>query len=534
MVNIVEVFEKQASLRPEKTAITIAKKDRYASLTFGELMQRYELYAANFSALGIQKGHKILLFIRPSLDFSAVTFALFKIGAVPIFIDPGMGRKNLLAAIELVQPDGLISEPSVHFLRLIYRQAFKTVRFFMTTGFIRWGEMQRLRDLQKENLKPPEVAIKESDLAAILFTSGGTGRPKGVEYTHKIFVAQTKALQEIFSLTAEDIDIPGFPLFSLFTLAMGMTSCIPDMHPGKPAQANPQKLFKNIMQQRATFVAGSPAIWERLADYCQNHGFVLPTVKFLVMFGAPVSLQLLEKFDKILPNGSVYTPYGATECLPVANAAGEFLLEYSKHKNLAGQGTCVGKPIPQIQLKIIEIVEGPLQNYTELAVGQVGEIIVAGDLVTRRYHQMEDKTWEAKIVEKGVVWHRMGDLGYIDKAGYLWFCGRKTHRVEELFSVPCEAIFNQHPAVKRSALVGPQISGKIEPSLVVERKDGLQLSGRKRHKFQEELLSLGQGHPHTQTIQRFYLRKSFPVDVRHNIKIDRLKLKNEIEQGLLQ
>jgi len=165
----------------------------------------------------------------------------------------------------------------------------------------------------------------------------------------------------------------------------------------------------------------------------------------------------------------------------------------------------------------------------------VGEIIVKGPTASREYLNLPDKTAEAKIYDHNeTFWHRMGDVGYLDEAGRLWFCGRKSHVVttptHDLYPIPVEAIFNKHQEVQRSALVGLGTPGNQEPAIVIQRKDGHYLSGKSRSIFESELLSIAKKYSHTKEIQKIYLSKSFPVDVRHNIKIDRLKLKEEIEQ----
>jgi acyl-CoA synthetase (AMP-forming)/AMP-acid ligase II len=348
---------------------------------------------------------------------------------------------------------------------------------------------------------------------------------------------QTENLKSMFRLTPSDIDLPGFPLFSLFTIAMGMQSCIPDMDPRIPAACDPKKLVKNIQDHRPTFVAGSPAIWERVADYCLENDIQLPSIKYVVMFGAPVAILLHEKFSAILPNGTTYTPYGATEALPISNISGKYILENTAQKSRSGLGTCVGFPIKGMTVKIIEINENKIENSNDchfLPPNKIGEIIVSGLVVTKEYLNLVEQTKEAKIQdENGLFWHRMGDVGFLDNEGKLWFCGRKSHCVftsnEILYPIQCEAIFNLHPEVKRSALVGLGIKGQQVPAIIIERKDKQFLQGKSRSIFESELMKLSKKHPHTSNIEKIYYSKTFPVDVRHNIKIDRIKLKEELE-----
>lgn len=545
-MNIASRLTQNAKTFPDKKAVVFPSFNKhsqsydYNSLTFKELEILSNKFAIGLSKLGLKKGDRTLLFLRPSLDFPAMTFALFKLGVIPVFIDPGMGKKNLLKCIKESNPIGLISESEIHYIKHFYRDAFKSVKYNVTTGRFTFGKMKSLKALKEERVQSiTTTTIDPSDVAAILFTSGGTGTPKGVVYTHQIFNHQTTLLQEIFGLTINDIDMPGFPLFSLFTIAMGLTSTIPDMDPSKPGSCDPKKLVQNIMDQNPTFVAGSPAIWERVADYCTKNNITLPSVKYVVMFGAPVSTKLHLKFKQLLPNGTTYTPYGATEALPIANISGDFILKHTANLSEEGHGTCVGLPAPGVEVKIIKSTDEVISKLTEdlvLPKNAVGEIIVKGLAVTKEYLDLPEKTREAKIDdENNTFWHRMGDVGYIDNKGYLWFCGRKSHQVVTengvLYPIPCEAIFNRHPAVKRSALVGLGEPGKQIPAIVIERKDGHYLSGKGRSIFESELLALAKKYPHTKGIQRIYLSRAFPVDVRHNIKIDRLKLKEEIERN---
>jgi len=539
-MNIADRFTEIAKTHKDKVAVKYPRRAgnnyHYDSITFGELDVLANQYANGLSRIGFRRGGKTLLFVRPSLKFPALVFALFKLGVVPVFIDPGMGRKNLLAAIEEVAPEGLIAEPEVHFLSFFFGKSFKSVRCKVTTRGPRIGQCVSLSMIENAGSDWTNAQLEPDETAAILFTSGGTGRPKGVVYTHKIYTEQTRLLQELFHLTDDEIDLPGFPLFSLFTLCMGMTSCIPDMNPSHPAKADPRKLVQNITDNQATFLAGSPAIWQRVADYCEQNGVTLPSVKYLVMFGAPVRNELHEKFSRILPGGTTYTPYGATESLPVANISGKTILEQTALLSEQGQGTCVGKPVPGVQVAIVEISDDFIENIHQAKIlkpYETGEIIVRGDIVTASYYQSPVETALAKIKDNGSFWHRMGDLGYMDDRNRLWFCGRKTHRVETaaglLYSVNCEALFNTHPGVRRSALIGIGKKGKQTAAIVIERT----VEGRKldKKRLENELLILAGKNPLTKQIKSVYFCDQMPVDVRHNIKIDRLKLAHDAGRG---
>jgi olefin beta-lactone synthetase len=528
---------KFAGMRPNSNG-----KFEYQQLTFSELENRSLYFAHRLLAIGLRPGMKVLMFVRPSLHFSAITFALFRAGLVPIFIDPGMGKENLLRAIEQIQPDGLIAEKQVHWLAKIYSKVFKSIRYQVTISGSTWWNFNRplhsiekwIKESKEKNhqayKKPLMQEVRGEDSAAILFTSGGTGIPKGVLYTHDIFNAQVESLQALFHLGPEEIDLPGFPLFSLFTITMGMTSAIPSMDPSHPAQANPEYLVKNILDNKATFLAGSPAIWKNVATYCRENKIVLPSVKYLVMFGAPIPLSLHESFKDILPNGDSYTPYGATECLPVANISGKELEGEISHQVIQGRGTCVGSPAPHTRIEIIEITDDIIGHEDQMKIlgpGQLGEICILSRTVTPEYVGMADKTAEAKIQSsEGKLWHRMGDIGFMDHQNRLWFCGRKSHLIrmenKTIPTIPIESIINQIPGIKKSALICPI----KDPIIVIEGKKDTSVENIIRDSLAND--------SRLRDIKGIQFLDKFPVDIRHNIKIDRLKITELSRQGKLQ
>lgn len=534
--NIGQLITEQALNQPKKTSIKRAKRTwsgghKYPSYNFETLEKRINQFANKLVELGVKPQDKVLFFVKPELDFSAITYALFRLGAIIIFIDPGMKREYFFNAIKEVKPNVLIGMPRVHYMRHFFRDVFQSVNLFITTSKLSGLYAKSLyRRLKKQSKSYEIYRPRPCELAAILYTSGGTGAPKGVEYTHEIFIHQTQMLKNEFDLNPMDIDIPCFPLFSFFTLAMGMTSVIPDMDASRPIKVRPERLYKNIIDTKATFLAGSPAIWKILADYCLENELTMDSVKYLVMFGAPVRIDLHKKLKKILPNGTSYTPYGATECLPVSNISGQELIKSHEDQILNGAGTCIGKPLAGVKVKIIQRTEGAIKNLSlakELGPGEIGEIIISSPHVTQKYHLNKIATKEAKIYEAQQVWHRMGDVGYLDEVGKLWFCGRSNHVVsvkgESFYPNQIETIFNTHSQVARSALI--KVHKSNQAAVVIERKD-------KRKKidamFLMDLKNLAQSHEKTKKIHKFYGHSHFPLDIRHNIKIDRTRIEQEI------
>jgi acyl-CoA synthetase (AMP-forming)/AMP-acid ligase II len=480
--NIASYLPKMAKKHPNKKAVVYPQGQgseghtSYIHYTFSQLEEESNRYANGFLRLGMKKGDRIVLLVRPGLDFVAITFALFKTGAVPVLIDPGMGKKNLFKCIAEVRPKGFIAVPIAHAIRLFNKKYLKTVKHFITVGRRWFWGGTTIHKIRKTGGKDALMSdTKREDTAAILFTSGSTGAPKGVVYEHGMFDAQVRIIRDTYGITEDDIDLPAFPLFALFDTAWGITSVIPDMNPAKPAHVDPKKIIQAVEDHGSTITFGSPAIWDRVGAYCIEHEVKLPTITRILMAGAPVQGAVLKRFEKILPkNANTYTPYGATESLPVTSICGKEILTETHKLTEAGKGCCVGKPVRGVTIKIIRLTDDEIPAWDDplvLRQGGIGEIAVKGGVVTKQYFGKKKATALAKIKYGDEIWHRMGDIGYIDKAGRLWVCGRKAHRVvmkdKTLFTVMCEGVFNGHKDVFRSALVGSAprvISGRSSSS----------------------------------------------------------------------
>ncbi len=473
-----------------------------------------------------------MVMVPPSLEFFAVTFALFKIGAVPVLIDPGMGVKNLGRCIAEAAPATFIGIRKALLGKLILRWGRKSIRsagspssldYYSAVHFARTSEPYPIARTQRD------------DTAAILFTSGSTGPPKGVVYTHAIFAAQVAILRDLYGIAPGEIDLCTFPLFALFAPALGMTAIIPEMDATRPAQVNPSRIFEAIEAFGVTNLFGSPALLRRVGEAGARRGVRLPTLRRVISAGAPVPAPVLETFAELLsPGVQIYTPYGATEALPVASIGSTEILGSTRHQTDRGAGICVGRPVGGIRVKIIHISDEPITEWSDDLIapfGQIGEIVVQGQVVTRSYFHRPEATALAKIADpasgQGAFWHRMGDLGYRDAQGRIWFCGRKSQRVitpaGTQLTIPCEAVFNTHPAVARTALVGVGPPGQTRPVLCVEPRSW-PLTRAERDQLRAELLERGAAWPHTRLIEDVLFHRAFPVDIRHNAKIFRERL----------
>ncbi|MEZ6065701.1 MAG: fatty acid CoA ligase family protein [Planctomycetaceae bacterium] len=586
--NIARRLTEAARAWPERLAVVAPDgqhadgRQRYKQWTFCQLDDDSDRLARGLIDYGVGPGKRLVLFVPFSYEFIALTFAIYKTAATIVLIDPGMGRTNIFECLKEVRPDGFVAIPIVHAARVLKGRMFSSARLNVTVGR-RWfwrgrtyESLLKVKGGQRDAHAPlPGETSRPTDPAAIIFTSGSTGAPKGVLYEHGMFDAQVELIQNYYGIEPGEVDLPGFPLFGLFNAAMGVTTVIPDMDPTRPAQVDPRKILTAINDWQVTQAFGSPAFWNRVGRYCEANDVTLPSIHRGLSAGGPVPTHVLRRMTRVFTRSGadLYTPYGATESLPVASIGGREVLERTSSLTAVGKGTCVGRTFPGVDVRIIRITEGPIGSLSaavELPAGEIGEIVVRGRSVTREYFQRPEANALAKIPlldsakgEGNAVheqdakvlptlrghepqpaigtssldaqpsaqdspgfYHRIGDVGYLDADGLLWFCGRKAHIVEtaagRMFSVCCEAIFDEHPRVYRSALVGLGPRPNQTPVIVVEPEEGaFPESSEEQERLREELLRLAERNTLTNTIRDIRFHRSLPVDTRHNVKINR-------------
>ncbi len=536
-VNIAAYLNRAAETQPYKRAVVYpAGRDKYgrviySHLTFLQLDQESDYLAHGLEAAGITRGIRTVLMVKPSIEFFALIFAIFKTGAVPVVVDPGMGIRRMVACFQSTRPQAFIGIPLAHVVRTVFPGFFKTVKTWITVGRRWFWGGRTLKQVRQTHAGPYTIARTGRDeAAAVLFTTGSTGPAKGVVYSHGNFDAQLEQIKTHLKMSADEIDLSTFPLFALFYPALGITSVIPDMDPTRPALVNPERIIEAIENLGVTNMFASPALLNRVGGYGKKYGVRLPSLKRVISAGAPVSADNIEQFSALLSeDAEIHTPYGATEAVPIISIKSKEILNETRELSDKAYGTCIGRPINDIDIRIIKISDEPIDEWSHdllVSPGDVGEIVVTGDLVSRQYFENHTANRLGKIKDGDDIIHRMGDVGWMDQKKRIWFCGRKSHRVVTtdgtLFTIPCETLFNKHPRVFRSALVGVGPPGRREPVICVELQKTDDTTDRGQLEY--ELLEIAAANELTKSIKTILFHRAFPVDIRHNSKIFREKL----------
>jgi acyl-CoA synthetase (AMP-forming)/AMP-acid ligase II len=523
--NVATYLSSTSKERPDQPALVSgAVRPKFLPLSFSQLDHAVDGAVNELIKSGISAGDKTLLFVNPGPGLIIWAFALFRLGAIPVVIDPGMGVRSFLSCIQRTKPNAMVGISRAFWLSRLLPRSFRTVRsrYLVRPGFYTLNK--------KEEPSYIPNATSPDALAAIVFTSGSTGIPKGVRYLHRTFDAQINALKNVFGMEAGEVDLTTLPIFGLFNPALGITSVLPDIDPRRPAQTNPAKLVRSLLDYDVTTAFASPVIGKKVANECQNFRTSLNKIKRFFLAGAPVPPSLAEQLSQCIPHGRVIVPYGATEALPVSSTDNSEISDY-KSSTLEGKGSLVGTPIPGAKVRILDISHAPLPDYPEdfdgLEQGVVGEICVSGKMVTAGYDRMPGATCDARFKIGKAEYHRMGDLGYIDEQKRLRFLGRKAECVRTanglIETERCEPAISQLSFVQRCALIGLGESPRQEPSLVVEPVRS-QVRQFGEIVLRRKILEACQDFFPEFQIQRVFFEKKIPVDARHNAKIHRLAL----------
>ncbi|HEY2191320.1 MAG TPA: fatty acid CoA ligase family protein [Actinomycetospora sp.] len=515
------MLAEHAVARPDDPALVLpAPFGRTRIVTFGRLQARVADAASGLLAAGVGPGTRTALLVPPTADFFVLAYALLRVRATPVVVDPGIGLDRVRSCLGEAAPEAFVGVAKAHLARRVLRWC-PGARIAVTAGPVPVPGTRSLRALEREGARRgPSAPLPRPDgvPAAILFTSGSTGPPKGVEHHEDGLLAQAGLVRDLYGLGPGEVSLATFPPFALFGPALGMTTVVPRMDPTRPAKVVPSRIVSAANRTGATVMFGSPALLDRLGRGAPA-GTRMPSLRQVVSAGAPVPRDTQRRVLALLgPGAQVHTPYGATEALPVATIGSDELL------GLPDDGICVGRPVPGVDVALMRVTDGPVAALTpdrHVAPGEVGEVVVRGRVVSPAYAERPDATAAAKLSWDGELAHRTGDLASADDDGRLWYAGRVAHVVHTaagpLHSVPCEEVLNHHPAVRRTALVGVGPETDRTPVVVVEMLTPARLTDA----VAAALRARAAADPRTRTITTFLEHPGLPVDPRHNSKIDR-------------
>lgn len=500
----------------------------YTDVTFAELDGWSDALAARFTAGGIGAGIRTVVLVNPGPELYAVLFGLFKAGAVPVVIDPGMGVRPMLRCLSAVQPQAFVGIPKAHAVRVLFRRSFRTVGPTVTVGrrwFWRGPTLAGIGRVPAGPVPPTPRAV-DHEPAMIAFTTGSTGPAKAVELTHGNLAATLRLTQELTGVDDSESGLVTLPMFGLLYLLIGSRIALPPLIPSRVGATDPVHVVDAITRFDIRTLFASPAVLAPLLEYCRTRRVSLPAVRAVFSGGAPVPAAVVTGLRSLLhEDAKVYAGYGATEAIPMAAIESREIAGDVAEQTRRGAGTCLGSPVPGVDVRIVGVTDEPIETWDRVTapVDGTGEIVVSGPNVSTRYRWPESANPAGKIAAGTRTWHRTGDVGRIDDQGRIWFCGRKSQRVETamatLYPVQAEQIANVVDGVARTALVGVGDRPAQRPVLCVELVPGADpestLAG-----VRARLADF----PLTATIDTVLVHPGFPVDIRHNAKIGREKL----------
>lgn len=521
---------------------------RYKRHTYAELSADAESVAVGLREMGIAELTRIVCMAPPSYEACVMGVALTRVGSFSIWIDPSVGYRNIAERLRRVNPEAFLGVALAHVGRITFGWGPRDLRKLVltgsplvpggrtVTGFPPFPGARSIRSLRKQAPAEPESPkVGPDDPCAVLYTTGSTGPAKPSLYLHRNFCQVFRNAHHSWRWDLDNevpVDMAVFPAFLFIPISAGGTMVVPpiDFARQGPAQVNSAAMIQVINDCKVESFFAAPILIENLAREALARNLTMPSLKRVIGAGAPIFGPVEEMLSAVMaPDGELAANYGATEAMPSTEMGSREHLQGLWSMTEQGAGICVGYALPGVELKIIDIVDGPIDSIeetSELPEGQVGEILVRGKHVSPEYYLDPDSTRKNKVPDPQGDWQRFGDAGYLDAQARLWVCGRVSQRVKAedgtVFPLQVEPLFDAHPKVRRSGLVGvPAPAGEL-PVLCVEVEPDVgknELSGLHR-----ELLARAAASEMANKIHTILFKRTLPVDPRHNSKIERRQL----------
>lgn len=514
-----------------------------STVSWAALSRRVAELAAGMAAVGVRRGDRIGLLVEPSADLTSVVYAAWRVGAVVVIADRGLGFTGIRRALRGARLQHLIAGTTglaaarvmgLPGTRICVTRLGAVARRTLSVDH----DLDELAGLGRSSPAPAEP--DPEDDCAVVFTSGATGPAKGVVYRHRQLTAQVDLVRDTYDLGPEDRFVAAFAPFSILGPAMGLGSAVPDIDITAPDGLTSALLADAVISIDARVVFASPAALRRVVatrnESTSAQREALSRVRLLMSAGAPVPVSLLEAVAEVLPNARLHTPYGMTEAMPVTDVSLDQL-----HDAGTGEGVCVGRPLAGVAIGV-----APLPNRADQIPNQIQDRTdpstlpeVTGEICVRAAH-VKDRYDDRWLTEHRSArypgWHRTGDVGHLDAEGRVWVEGRLAHLVTtadgELTPVGIEQRVEVLPGVRASAAVGVGPAGTQVLVVVVVPVDApgsRSRAGSLGLRPAAPDLADGVRKAAGSAVAAVLVADRLPLDIRHAAKVDRTEVARQAD-----
>ncbi len=444
-MNVGTLFTKSARTYPEKLAI--AYEDR--ALTYQQANERINKMANALTSLGIKKGNNVAILLPNCPEFLETLFACFKAGMGTVPINFRLHPKECSFIIDNSEAVAVILGDDFRDSLYTLKNEMPRVKHYICITEPLEGMLRYEALLKGQSPNFLDVDVKGDDLAWLFYTSGTTGQPKGAMLTHHVLMTMTmNFFADMTPLGPEDVILHAAPLshgsglYSLPNIAKGAGNVI-----SKTKSFEPKVVFETIQRRKVTNMFMAPAMIKRLITSPDIDNYDLSSLKCIHYGGAPIYVEDLKAAVKKL--GPIFVQlFGQAESPMTISylRKEEHLLDgtMEQMKHL----TSAGIPRTDLEVKIFD------ENDQELPPGEMGEIVVRGEVVIKGYWR--DPKTTAETLRSG--WLHTGDLGIMDEKGYIYILDRAKDMIisggENIYSREIEDVILNHPAVHEVAVIG--------------------------------------------------------------------------------
>lgn len=443
---------------PNFPALIQGSRNKTKTVSYQTLLERVRFKAAILKSAGLKKGDLVLMLQPMSIDLYASILAVFRVGATVLIVDAAAGKEKINHAIASTAPRAVIAAGK-GILAALVLPSVRAIKLKFSDGMtpLGWKSLGQQTEVSKttgrffvcgcnrtnRNYDPIEKVTADHP-ALVTLTSGTSGKPKMIVRSHKFLATQLNAVSSNCDVNESATELTSLPVFVLANLASRVTTILPDANLADLKHMEVDRILDQLTRFHPQRILGSPAFIERIVSECLVRKISLPFVKTIITGGGPVYPQLLQNTKEVCGNSDLITVYGSSEAEPVSKINFTDLTQADMNAIASGAGLPVGLPVSQIKIKIEPLVAqhdqlnntdrlSTLRHICELKnlpITAVGEIIVTGEHVVKGYDRgIGDE--ETKIKIDGEIWHRTGDIGYLDNSGRLWLTGRLVRKPQD-------------------------------------------------------------------------------------------------------